>query len=206
MPIAAGISTDVIDGHHRAESPFAFDASPKTRTPSSTIHTSLRHSTRLSSEIARRSFKQQICEMDAHATHPAIGTVQIRTATTNGKSIMRFILVNRRTPRRHSTCIECSRSLGSSYVRDNSRRLYCDFDCYLRYEIKDLSMSWLSVTRNDRGPVANYPLTLGTITSLAAASCWCYAIPISAVSISLIEAALRMSELITMERLPHSPR
>ena len=114
---------------------------------------------------------------------------------------MTLILVNQRTPRCHSTCAECSRSLGSGYVRDMSGRLYCEFNCYLRYEMKNLSMPWLAVTHADH----DYTVPLGTITSLAAVLCWSYAISISAISITLIEAALRMSELITMERLPHSP-
>lgn len=120
---------------------------------------------------------------------------------------MRSILVNHRTPRCPSTSTECSQLLRPCYVRDMCRRLpYCDFDCYLRYEMKKLSIPRLAVTHADDGPATNYPVPLGTITSLAAASCWSYAIPISAVSISLIEAALRMSELITMEKSSHRPR
>lgn len=68
----------------------------------------------------------------------------MRTAKTDKRTNMRFILVNHRVPRRPSTCSECLQSLGPGYVRDMSRRLsYCDFSCYRRYEKKNLSMLWL---------------------------------------------------------------
>jgi hypothetical protein len=60
-------------------------------------------------------------------------------------------------------------------------------------------MPWLAVTCANHGPAAAYTGALEMITSLAAASCWCYAMPISAVSLSLIEAALRMRDLRTLE-------
>jgi hypothetical protein len=113
---------------------------------------------------------------------------------------MRFILVNHRIPCRPSTCAECSQSLGPGYVRDvPTRRPYCGFDCYLRYEMKSLTMPWLAVTRLDHGPATNYRAPLGMITSLAAVSYWWYAIQISAVSVSMAEAALRMRELLPAE-------
>jgi len=113
---------------------------------------------------------------------------------------MKFVLVNHRTPCRESTCTECSKPLGPGYVRDvPTQRTYCDCDCYLRYQMTSLSMPWLAVTRANHGPAAAYTGPLEMITSLAAASCWCYAMPISAVSISLIEAALRMRDLMTQE-------
>jgi len=52
-------------------------------------------------------------------------------------------------------------------------------------------MPWLAITRADHGPSMNYPAQLGMITTLAAASCWCYAIPMTVASISLVEGALR---------------
>jgi hypothetical protein len=60
-------------------------------------------------------------------------------------------------------------------------------------------MPWLTVTRADQRPSTNYPAQLGMITSLTTASCWCYAVPITVFSISLVEAALRMHELMAME-------
>jgi len=114
---------------------------------------------------------------------------------------MKFILVNHRTPLSPSTCIECSRSLEAGYLRDvSTQRKYCDHHCYLRYEAKSLFMPWLAITRADHGPSMNYPAQLGMITSLAAASCWCYAIPMTVASISLVESALRMHDLIAAER------
>jgi hypothetical protein len=114
---------------------------------------------------------------------------------------MKFILVNHRTPLGPSTCIECSRSLGPGYLRDvSTQRPYCDHHCYLRYEAKSLFMPWLAVTRADHGPSTNYPAQLGMFASLATASCWFYAIPITVASISLFAGALRMHELMTAER------
>jgi len=123
---------------------------------------------------------------------------------------MKFILVNHRTPCGPSTCIECSRSLGPGYLRDvSTQRRYCDQHCYLRYETKRLFMPWLTVARADQGPSTNHPAELGMMISLATASCWCYAIPITALSISLVEGALRMHELMTAEgflgTIPGSP-
>lgn len=44
---------------------------------------------------------------------------------------MRFILVNERTPRGHSTCALCSKPIGTHYLREIATRLpYCDADCY----------------------------------------------------------------------------
>ena len=118
---------------------------------------------------------------------------------------MKFILVNHRTPLGPSNCIECSRSLETGYLRDvSSQRRYCDHDCYHRYEARSLFMPWLAVTRADRGPSTNYPAQLGMITALTAASCWCYAIPMTVAFISLAESALRMHDSIAAEkyRLP----
>jgi hypothetical protein len=116
---------------------------------------------------------------------------------------MKFILVNHRTPSRPSNCIECARSLGAGYLRDvSTQRRYCDHDCYRRYEAKSLFMPWLAVTHTDQGPGGNYPAQLGTIAALATAVCWCYAIPITAGALSLMEVALRMHEPIVAEGLP----
>lgn len=116
---------------------------------------------------------------------------------------MKFILVNHRTPSRPSNCIQCARSLGAGYLRDvSTQRRYCDHDCYRRYQAKSLFMPWLAVTGADQGPVTNYPAQLETIAALATGLCWCYAIPITAVSISLMEVALRMHEPATVEGLP----
>jgi hypothetical protein len=117
------------------------------------------------------------------------------------RTIMKFVLVNHRTPCGPSTCIECSRSLGPGYLRDvSTQRPYCDYHCYLRYESKSLFMPWIALTCADHGHSTNYPAQFGMFTSLAAASCWCYAIPITVFSMSLVEGALRMHELMTAER------
>jgi hypothetical protein len=113
---------------------------------------------------------------------------------------MRFVLVNGRTPFQQISCVLCCEPIGAGYLRDvSTQRRYCDHHCYLRYEARSLFMPWLTVTRADQGPSTNYPAQLGMITSLAAASCWCYAMPITVFSISLVEGALRMHELMATE-------
>jgi hypothetical protein len=45
---------------------------------------------------------------------------------------MRFILVNGRTPCRHSKCALCLKPIGTNYLREIATRLpYCDADCYV---------------------------------------------------------------------------
>ena len=113
---------------------------------------------------------------------------------------MKFILVNQRTPRSPSNCIECSRSLGTGYLRDvSTQRRYCNYHCYLRYEAKSFFMPWLAVSRSDRERSTSNPAQLRMIASLATASCLCYAIPITVASISMVEGALRMQELLAEE-------
>jgi hypothetical protein len=47
---------------------------------------------------------------------------------------MRFILVNGRTPCRHSACALCSKPIGTTYLREIATRLpYCDSDCYANH-------------------------------------------------------------------------
>lgn len=117
-----------------------------------------------------------------------------------GQTIMKFILVNHRTPRAPSNCVECSRSLGTGYLRDvSTQRRYCNHHCYLRYESKSFFMPWLAVTRGNRGRSTNNPAQLRMIASLATASCLCYAIPITVASISMFEGALRMQEMLAEE-------
>jgi hypothetical protein len=60
-------------------------------------------------------------------------------------------------------------------------------------------MPWLAAIRADHGPATSYPAAFRFMVSLAAASCWLYAIPITAASISLVDTALRMHELIAAE-------
>jgi hypothetical protein len=44
---------------------------------------------------------------------------------------MRFILVNGRIPCRQSSCMQCGKQIGASYLRETATRLpYCDPDCY----------------------------------------------------------------------------
>ena len=44
---------------------------------------------------------------------------------------MRFVLVNGRTPRPRSLCVECSQPISESYLRVFvGRQFYCDHECY----------------------------------------------------------------------------
>lgn len=96
---------------------------------------------------------------------------------------MKFVLVNHRTPLDSPTCAECSRSLASGYLKAvSTQRQYCDHECYLRHEARDLLTPWLTVS---------YEAPFEMMTSFAAASC-CY-------SIALAKAALRVGELVTAE-------
>jgi hypothetical protein len=96
---------------------------------------------------------------------------------------MKFILVNRRTPLNSPTCAACSRSLVSGYLKAMStQRQYCGYDCYVRYEARDLLAPWL---------IASYDVPFDMITSFFAAS--------SSYSIALANAALRVGELVTAE-------
>ena len=114
---------------------------------------------------------------------------------------MKFILVNHRTPLSTVTCTECDRPLGTGYLREvSSQRPYCDHDCYLRYQAKNLFMPWLIVERDDHLPPAwrsagwpatPYVASCELIASFAAATCW--------YSISLAKAALRVGELMATE-------
>src|SRR5215471_13276457 len=92
-------------------------------------------------------------------------------------SAMKFVLVNHRTPADASSCIECSRRLERSYLREvSTQRHYCDHDCYRQYEAKNLyeslSMSllmptlapWFAAARPDPQPAVPYPAPLQLIT------------------------------------------
>jgi hypothetical protein len=100
----------------------------------------------------------------------------MRMETAKGRTNMKFILVNHRTPSRPSNCIECARSLGAGYLRDvSTQRRYCDHTCYLRYEAKSLFMPWLALTPADDGSATDHPAQLGVIAPLAIALYWCHA-------------------------------
>jgi len=44
---------------------------------------------------------------------------------------MRFVLVNGRTPRPRSLCVECSQPIGETYLsRVRGHQSYCDYECY----------------------------------------------------------------------------
>ena len=102
---------------------------------------------------------------------------------------MKFILVNHRTPLDGSTCVECSQSLGPGYLKAvSTRRQYCDYDCYLRYEARSPVIPWLTMT---------YAAPLEMMTSFAAASCY--------YSIAMAKAAMRVGEMVTAE-IPESRR
>jgi hypothetical protein len=122
---------------------------------------------------------------------------------------MKFVLVNHRTPLGTPACRHCSRPLGAGYLREiSTQRRYCDHDCYRRDETNRLFgafNSWFAVPGAGAGPLTNHPLSLGVMMSLAAAS-WGYALPLSALSVSLVQAALGMRDLMAKEvvlvRLP----
>ena len=45
---------------------------------------------------------------------------------------MKFVVVNGRSPRLQSTCTQCRKQIGDSYLRDIATRLsYCDQQCYV---------------------------------------------------------------------------
>jgi hypothetical protein len=46
---------------------------------------------------------------------------------------MKFILVNGRRPRLHSSCALCGEPIGETYLREirNPALSYCDYKCYL---------------------------------------------------------------------------
>jgi hypothetical protein len=111
-------------------------------------------------------------------------------------AVMKFVLVNHRTPAGPSTCIECSLPLASGYLRDvSTHRPYCSTECYHRHELKSVPMAlfmpWLAAKRSDLPPAMQYPASLELFNSFAAASYWC--------SLSFAKAALRMSELMAAE-------
>jgi hypothetical protein len=44
---------------------------------------------------------------------------------------MKFVVVNGRSPRLQSTCTQCRKEIGDSYLRDIATRLsYCTHKCY----------------------------------------------------------------------------
>jgi hypothetical protein len=101
---------------------------------------------------------------------------------------MRFMLVNQGQPRQGAACSACARTLGSSYVRHMStQRLYCDHDCYRRYQQTAMGILW---------PYRN---SLEAITVMAAISGWSYMMQMGALSRSLTEAYLRAHDLLTQE-------
>ena len=96
---------------------------------------------------------------------------------------MKFILVNHRTPLDGRSCAECSRSLGSGYLKSvATQRQYCDYDCYVRYERRNLMAPWL---------VASHQVPFVMFTSFFAASC--------SYSIALAKAALSVGESVAAE-------
>ena len=99
MPVAALISTDPTNGPHTAGVPLKFDASPKIGAFSSTI---IHYFTTLNSLTSRDCATFQTNRICSVKLKPFAlpGATQIRTVTTNGRTIMRFVLLNHSTPRR----------------------------------------------------------------------------------------------------------
>jgi len=123
---------------------------------------------------------------------------------------MKFVLVNHRTPLDNPACLHCSRPLGAGYLREiSTQRPYCDHDCYRRDETRRMFSpfnSWFAAPGAGAGLPTSHPLSLGVMMSVAAAACWGYALPLSAFSVSLVQAALGMRDLMAKEvvlvRLP----
>ena len=113
---------------------------------------------------------------------------------------MKFVLVNHRTPFGTPSCLHCSRPLGVGYLREiASQRPYCDHDCYRRDETRRLFTPWLPAPGATSGLATGHAASLGLMASLTAVACWGYALPLSAVAISLVQAALGMRELMTSD-------
>jgi hypothetical protein len=113
---------------------------------------------------------------------------------------MKFVLVNHRTPLGSSACLHCSRPLGVGYLRDiSTQRPYCDHDCYRHDETNRLFSPWLAVPGAGVRLATNQSFSLGLMASLAAVACWGYALPLSALSVSLVQAALGMRDLMSAE-------
>jgi hypothetical protein len=116
---------------------------------------------------------------------------------------MKFVLVNHRTPLGRSACLHCSRPLGPGYLREiSTQRPYCDHDCYRRDETRRLFMPWLAASGAGSAFATGHPVSLGLMASLAAAACWGYAIPLSAMSVSLVQAVLGLREFMTADVVP----
>ena len=97
-------------------------------------------------------------------------------------AIMKFILVNHRTPLASPACAECSRALASGYLKAvSTQRQYCDYDCYARQERRNLVAPWLTPSEA--------PFEM--VTSFVVASC--------SYSIALASATLRVGELVTAQ-------
>jgi hypothetical protein len=113
---------------------------------------------------------------------------------------MKFVLVNHRTPLGTPACLHCSRPLGVGYLREiSTQRPYCDHDCYRSDETSRLFSPWFFVPGAGSGPATNESFSLGLMMSLAAVTCWSYALPLSAFSVSLVQAALGMRDLMARE-------
>jgi hypothetical protein len=113
---------------------------------------------------------------------------------------MKFVLVNHRTPLGSSACLHCSRPLGVGYLREiSTQRPYCDHDCYRRDETRRLVMPWFAAPVATSDLAAGHAMSVGLMMSLAAAACWGYAIPLSAMSVSVLQAVLGLREFMTAD-------
>src|SRR5262245_38409186 len=110
---------------------------------------------------------------------------------------MRFVFVNDRKHLGQSRSVACSRAVRPDYTLDiSSHRPYCDYDCHARHQSACLFMPssfmpWLVATRADPWSARRHSPPLELITSFATASWW--------YSISLVEAGLRLGELMANE-------
>jgi hypothetical protein len=96
--------TDLI----QLECPLNSTRRPRSALSAARLYTISQRCTRLRPEIARRS--RQIAFVQWKLKPFALpGATQIRTVTTNGRTIMRFVLLNHRTPRRPPNCTESCR-------------------------------------------------------------------------------------------------
>jgi hypothetical protein len=101
---------------------------------------------------------------------------------------LKFMLVNRGLPADGSACSACAQPLGSSYLRHvPTRRPYCDYECYRRYQLTAMAMPWSD------------PSSIEAIAVWTAIASWSCMMQIGVLSRSLTEAFLRAHDLLLPE-------
>ncbi len=112
--------------------------------------------------------------------------------------IMKFVLVNHRTPRGGRGCRECSWSVGPGYLRDvRTGTEFCDYNCYRRHHLGEIGFAYLATSPGSKA--ATDLVLLGMETLLAATLCW---FQVGAASNSWISAPDRFGPPFATERPP----